>query len=178
MCILPSLLRRAAQGVIRILLIQPVILIQHTDPRRLDRRNRTKQIPHTLEMVVHLAAAAHHVADIIDIQSVAGTARYLILLKDMNIASLHLSVSHQEAGCRESCQSGTNDISRFAVDSFRLHGTYKSFIISAGIIHRLPPSFYAELFLFAVVFLFYDCYYTKHDHWSQSVFHKQSVKIF
>ena len=94
MCILSSFLRRAAQGVIRILLIQPVILIQHTDSRRLDRGNRTEQVPHALEMVVHLASAAHHVADIIDIQSIAGTARYLVLLEDMNIASLHLPVTH------------------------------------------------------------------------------------
>ena len=47
-----------AEGLVGVLLIQPVILVQHAGTLGLQRGDGAEQIPHDFEMVVHLTAAA------------------------------------------------------------------------------------------------------------------------
>ena len=54
--------KRQAQGIVRVFLVQPVILVQNGDARRLNRRNAAEQIPQTLKMVLYLTSAAHHIS--------------------------------------------------------------------------------------------------------------------
>ena len=134
-CILPAVNGGAAEGVVGILLVQPVILIKDAHALRLDRRDGVEQIPHDLEMIVHLAAAAHDIADIFKLITVAGAAGDRILLQNMHPFALHLSVTDEIAGRRQGRKSAANDIGRLLIDALRLFGSCKRFIIAARIIH-------------------------------------------
>ena len=135
MGILALLLRGTAERVVRICLVEPVILIQHAYALRLNGRDGAEQVPHALEMVVHLAAAAHHIADIV-LVAVAGTAGQGLLLEHMDMLALHLAVTHQITCSRQCSQTGTNDICRFMIDTLRLFRSCKCFIVATGIVHR------------------------------------------
>ena len=128
----------AAEGIVGVGLVQPVILIQHTGPLGLQRRDRAKQIPHDLEVVVHLTSAPHHIADVV-LVAVAGTAGDGVLFKHMDMLTLHLAVTHQIAGGSQGCQTGADDIGRFMIDTLGLFGVCKRFVVATGIIHREEP---------------------------------------
>ena len=133
-----------AQGKVGILLVQPVVLVQHTGTLGLQRRDGVQHIPHNFEVVVHLAAAAHHIADIV-LVAIAGAAGQCVLFKHMDVLALHLSVAHQIAGSGQGCQTGADDISGFMIHALRLFGVCKSFIIATGIVHKkasLLPCFH------------------------------------
>ena len=133
--VLPAVLRRAAQRIVRIPLVQPVIFIQYADALRLDGRNGAEQIPHAFKVIVHLPAAAHNIADIGHILSVTGTSRDLVLLQNMNMTSRHLRIPHEIAGSGQRCKSRADDICRFLFHALRFFRAGKCFIIAAGIIH-------------------------------------------
>ena len=76
----------AAQRIVGIFLVEPVILVKYGNAFRLDGRNGAEQIPHHLEMVVHLAAAAHHIADAGNVRAVAGAARNRVLFEYVDVA--------------------------------------------------------------------------------------------
>ena len=145
--ILALFLRRAAKGGIGVGLVQPVIFIQHAGTLGFQRRDRTEQIPHDLKVVVHLAAAAHDIADIIFI-AIAGTAGDGVFFQNVDMLTLHLAVTHQEAGGRQCSQAAADQIGGLSVDAFGLFGGSKSFIITAGIIHtKTSLGFMLTLFL-------------------------------
>ena len=123
------------QGEVGVLLVQPVVLVQHAGTLGLQRRDGVQQIPHNFEVVVHLAAAAHHIADIV-LVAIAGTAGQCVLFKHMDVLALHLAVAHQIAGSGQRSQTGTDDISGFMIHALRLFGVCKSFIIATGIVHK------------------------------------------
>ena len=123
-----------AKGEVGVLLVQPVILIQHAGALGLQRRDGVQQVPHDLKMVVHLTAAAHDVADAV-LVAVAGTAGQGLLLEHMDMLALHLAVTHQIAGCGQGCQAGTHDICGFMINALRLFGTCKCFVVATGIVH-------------------------------------------
>ena len=133
--VLAAVDRRAAEGVVGVGLVQPVILVQHTGSLGLQRRDGAEQIPHDLEVVVHLTAAPHHIAHVV-LVAVAGTAGQGVFFKNVYPLPLHLTVAHQIAGCRQGRQAAADDISRFAIHAFGLAGPRKGFVIAAGIIHR------------------------------------------
>ena len=123
-----------AQGEVGVLLVQPVILVQHAGTLGLQRRDGVQQIPHNFEVVIHLAAAAHHIADIV-LVAVAGTAGQRVLLKHMDVVALHLAVTDQVAGGSQGRQTGADEVSRFIVNALRLFGVCKCFVVATGIIH-------------------------------------------
>ena len=124
-----------AQGKVGILLVQPVVLVQHAGTLGLQRGDGVQHIPHNFEVVVHLAAAAHHIADIV-LVAIAGTAGQCVLFKHMDVLALHLAVAHQIAGSGQRSQTGADDISGFMIHALRLFGVCKSFIIATGIVHK------------------------------------------
>ena len=125
----------AAEGIVGVGLVQPVILVQHTGSLRFQRRDGAEQIPHDLEVVVHLTSAPHHIADVV-LVAVAGTAGQGVFFKNVYPLPLHLAIPHQIAGCRQGRQAAADDISRFAIHAFGLAGPRKGFVIATGIIHR------------------------------------------
>ena len=94
-----------------------------------------QQIPHNFEVVVHLAAAAHHIADIV-LVAIAGAARQCVLFKHMDVLALHLTIAHQIAGSGQSRQTGADDIGGFVIHALRLFGVCKSFVVATGIVHK------------------------------------------
>ena len=122
------------EGLVGVLLVQPVILVQHAGALGLQRGDGAEQVPHDFEMVVHLTAAAHDIADIV-LVAVAGTAGQRVLLKHMDVVALHLAVTDQIAGGSQGRQTGADEVSRFIVNALRLFGVCKCFVVATGIIH-------------------------------------------
>ena len=126
----------AAQGVVGVLLVEPVVLVQNADTLRFDGGDGTEQVPHDLEMVVHLAAAAHDVAQVLELIAVAGAAGQATLFQNVDVLALHLAVADQIAGGGQGSQTAAHDIGGFVVHALGLFGTGKGFIVTAGIIHK------------------------------------------
>ena len=103
-----------------------------------------EQVPHDLEMVVHLAAAAHDVADVLKFPAVAGAACGGAFLKDMHALALHLSVADEIARGGQGRQAAADNVGGFVVHALGLFGAGKGFIVAAGIIHG---SFLLSIFL-------------------------------
>ena len=127
--------RRPAQRKVRVLLVQPVIFIQHRNALGLNGRDRAEQIPHALEVIVHFPAAPHHIADIFIFIAVTGSARDRIFLQNVHMLPFHLPVSDQKARCRKRRQAASDDIRRFPIYALRFARARECFIIAACIIH-------------------------------------------
>ena len=137
--ILPAVLGGAAQRIVGVVLVEPVILVEHGDAFGLDRRDRAEQVPHHLEVVVHLAPAAHDIAEAGDVGAVARPAGHRVLFEDVDVLARHLRISHQIAGRRQRRKSRADDVRRLAVDTRRLLRSCERFIVATGIIHIPPP---------------------------------------
>ena len=87
-------------------------------------------------MVVHLTAAAHDVAQVLELIAVAGAAGEIALLQNVDVLALHLAVADQIAGCGQGRQTAAHDIGGLVVHALGLFGTGKGFIVTAGIIHK------------------------------------------
>ena len=87
-------------------------------------------------MVVHLAAAAHHIAHIGNLVTVAGAAGDGVLFKYVYVFAGHLAVAHQVAGRCQRAKAAADDISRLVVDTFRLARPGECFVVPTGIIHK------------------------------------------
>ena len=148
--VLPTVLGGPHEGVVGVPFVEIVVLVQHAQFRVLNGGNGSKQVPHHLEVVVHLTAAPHHIPQARVLPAVAGPAGDRILLKDMDAFSRHLPISHQVAGSSQSCQTGSNNIGRFSFHTLRFEWPNKSFIVSTGIIHSndLPRHFFAFIVSF------------------------------
>ena len=140
MRILSPLLRGPAERIIGVMLIQPVKLIQHRCARNLQRGNASKQIPQTLEMILHLPSSPHHISAGRVVDSITGSARNIHGFQNMNALSRHLSVTHQKTGRRKGCQSAPHNIRVFLLHALRLFRPGKSFIVTAAVIDALAVS--------------------------------------
>ena len=129
--VLATVLSRATQRVVGVLLVEPVILVEYGDVRIFNRGNGAKEIPHDLKMIVHLAAAAHDIAHAGDVSAIAGAARNGVLFEDMDVASGHLRIAHQVASCGKRAQTGADNVGALVVDARRLLGMSKGFVVSA-----------------------------------------------
>ena len=130
----------AAQGVVGIVLVEPIIFVQHRDARRLDGGHIAEGIPHDLEMVVHLTAAPHKEALGDVLAAVAAAACQLQLFKYMDVLALHLSVTDQIKSRRQAGEAGADDISRFFVHILGLFGMGKGFVSASRVIHNKTSS--------------------------------------
>ena len=136
--VLAAVYGSAAQRVVGILLVQPVVLVQNADTRVFDGRDGTQQIPHHLEVIVHLAPAAHYVALAGKVGAVACAARNRVFLQDMDVATGHLRIAHQVAGSAQRRQAGAHDVGVLVLDALGLLGAGECFVVSAGVIHEVP----------------------------------------
>ena len=136
MGILAAVHAGAAQGVVGVVLVEPIILVQHGNARGLDGGNIPEGVPHDLKMVVHFPAAAH-IEALGDVPvAVAAAAGQLQLFQQMDALALHLAVSHQIEGGGQTGKAGADDISGFVVYALRLLGMGKRFVSSSRIIHN------------------------------------------
>ena len=143
--ILPSVLCGTAQAEIRIFLVQPIVFVQNADALGFDGGDRTEQIPHDLEMIVHLPAAPHDITHAGIFISIAGTAGDGVLFKDVDAFARHLGIPHQITGGGQGRQTGADDVSALVFHALGLFGTGKGFVITAGIIHD-GSSFFVDWF--------------------------------
>ena len=90
-------------------------------------------------MIVHFAAAAHHITETRNIETIAGSSRYGILFENMNMIAWHLAVTHQVTGRRQGRQTGADDICMLAVYAGWLLRTGKRLIVAAAVVHVPPP---------------------------------------
>ena len=87
-------------------------------------------------MVVHLAAAAHHVAEVFELVAVARAAGQITLFEHVHVLTLHLAVTHEVAGGSQRGEAAADDIGGLVVHAFGLLRTGERFIVTAGIIHK------------------------------------------
>ena len=125
----------AAEGIVRVFLVQPIILVKDAYALGFNGRDGVEQIPHDLEMIVHLAATAHDIADVFKLIAVASAAGNRILLQNVHMLALHLAVTNKITGCRQCSQATADNIGGFLINAFRLFGSCKRFIVTARIIH-------------------------------------------
>ena len=135
--VLPSVYGGTTERVVRILLVQPVVFVQHRHTRRLDGRNAAEQIPQALKMVLHLSAAAHHITSGGIVDAVASAARYIHGFQNMNVAAGHLSVAYKEARRRQGGETAAYDVSVFLVHAFRFPRLCERLIIAVAVIDAL-----------------------------------------
>ena len=98
MGILAAVYAGTAQRVVGVVLVEPIILIQHGNTRRLDGGYIPEGVPHDLKMVIHLAATAHEEALGNVLAAVAAAAGQVQLFKYMDMFALHLPVAYQIKG--------------------------------------------------------------------------------
>ena len=134
--VLAAVVGGAAEAVVGVGLVQPVVFIQNGVVLVLDGRDGAEQIPHTLKVVVHLAPAAHDVAEVLVVVAVAGTARDGVFFENVDVLALHLGIADEIARRRQRRQAGADDVGRFAVHIGGLLGGGKGFIVTGGIIHK------------------------------------------
>ena len=155
MGILAAVHAGAAQRVIGVVLVEPIILVQNGNARSLDGGNIPEGVPHDLKMVVHFPAAAH-IEALGDVPvAIAAAAGQLQLFQQMDAFALHLAVSHQIEGGGQTGKAGADDISGFVVYALRLLGMGKRFVSSSRIIHSNSSLFNLKSFICLSVALLY-----------------------
>ena len=100
MGVLAAILGGAAERVVGVALVEPVVVVEHAHILVFKRGDVAEEIPHDLEVVVHLATAAHGVAQLRIVPAVAGAAGPGVALQNMDVLARHLAVAHQKARCR------------------------------------------------------------------------------
>jgi len=76
------------------MLVEPIIFIKDGDVRVLQRGNIAIQIPHDLEMVIHLTAAAH-IESLIPFIAIARTPTDGEFFQDVDVLAFYLSVADE-----------------------------------------------------------------------------------
>ena len=61
MCVFATIYSCTAKGIVRVMLIEPVIFIKYRNTRCLDGWNAAEEIPQTFEMIFHLTSTAHYI---------------------------------------------------------------------------------------------------------------------
>ncbi|MNS89953.1 hypothetical protein D3C72_1239860 [compost metagenome] len=128
------------QRIVRVVLVQPVELVQHTGIVDLQRRNRAEQIPQALEMVFHLAAAADHETLLRHLQAIQRATGNLLLLQDGDALAGHAPIAHQERRTGQRGQARADEPGRLVVHAGRLARACEGLVIATAVIHaRLLP---------------------------------------
>ncbi|KAG0934084.1 hypothetical protein G6F31_016175 [Rhizopus arrhizus] len=137
MRILAAIDRGPLQRIVRVILVQPVELVQHTGIVDLQRRNRAEQVPQALEVVFHLAAAADHETLLRHLQSIQRAAGNLLLLKDGDALTGHAAVAYQERRTGQRRQPRTDEPRALAINTRRLARAREGFVVATAVVHAL-----------------------------------------
>ena len=148
MGVLAAILRGAAQRVVRIALVQPIVVVEHRYRRILDGGNVAEQIPHHLEVVVHLAAAAHGVAQPRVIPAVAAAAGTRVALQDVDLLAGHPSVAHEKARRRQACQAAADNVGLLVFHALGRKRMGEGLVVAAGIVHSARPLWSGSMLTF------------------------------
>ncbi len=151
MSVLAAVHGSAAQGIVGVFFVKPVVFVQHGHARRLQRRDAAEQIPQAFEMVLHLSAAPHDVTSCGIKDTVAGAACKVHGLQNVYVVTGHLSVSYQEACRRQRGQPAAYKISVFPVHAFRFSRSCEGFIVAVAVIDSLAVSGVLSKFRIAVL---------------------------
>ena len=81
MGVLAAVYRSAPKRIVWVVLIEPVILVQHRNPWCFNGRYIPEGVPHDLEVVIHFTASAHEEAFCHILASVAAAAGKLQLFE-------------------------------------------------------------------------------------------------
>ena len=129
--------RGAAEGVIGVMLVEPVELIQYRGTGLFQRGDGAEQVPQALKMVLHLPAAPHDIAPGGVADAVAGAAGDIHGLQNVDMGAGHLPVPNQEAGCRQSRQAAAYDIGALFFHPCGFLRPGEGLVIAAGIVDAL-----------------------------------------
>ena len=162
-----------AERIVRVVLVQPVELVQNRSTRFFKRRNTAEKIPQALEMVFHLTTATHDIASGRIKDSIAGTAGNIHGFQDVDMITRHLCVSYQEACSSQGSKTASYNVGMLVVHTFRFFRTGKGFVVTVGIINpfavfvmlsTLGVAVVCSSFFHMEVFLFVDlsCFFHQH----------------
>ena len=126
----------AAQGVVGVVLIEPIVFIQYGYTGGFDGGHIAEGIPHHLKVVIHFAAAAHIKALGDILAAIAAAAGQVQLFQQVDALAFHLAIAHQVKCGGKTGQAGADDIGGFVIDALGLFGVSKAFVGSSGIIHK------------------------------------------
>ena len=115
MGVLATVYRSTAKRIVRVVLIEPVILVQHRNSWCFNRRHIPKGIPHDLKVVIHFTAPTHEETFCHILASVAAAAGKLQFFKQMDMLPLHLSVTDKIESSSQPSQPRANNVSRFLI---------------------------------------------------------------
>ena len=125
MGVLAAVYAGAAERIVWIVLVEPIVFVEHRYAGRFDGRYIAEGVPHDLEMVVHLAAASHKEALGDILSSVAAAAGKLQLFEKMNVLALHLSVADEIESGGQPGKTGADNVCGFFIDILRFFGMSK-----------------------------------------------------
>ena len=148
MGVLAAILRGAAQRVVRIALVQPIVVVEHRYRRILDGRNVAEQIPHHLEVVVHLAAAAHGEAEPRVLPAIATAAGARVALQNVDLLAGHSAVAHKKARRSESRQAAADNVGLLVFHALGRKRMGEGLVVAAGIVHSARPLWSGSMLTF------------------------------
>ena len=126
----------AAQGVVGVVLIEPIVFIQHGYTGGFDGGHIAEGIPHHLKVVIHFTAAAHIKALGDILAAIAAAAGQVQLFQQVDALAFHLAIAHQVKCGGKTGQAGADDIGGFVIDALGLFGVSKALVGSGRIIHK------------------------------------------
>ena len=98
-------------------------------------RHVAEHVPHDFKMVVHFAAAAHHIAFARNIGAVQGATRQRVLFEYVDMLARDLRVAHEIERGRQRGQTRADNIGLLVFHALRFLWMGERFIISSRIIH-------------------------------------------
>ena len=142
-----------AERIVRVVLVQPVELVQNRSTRFFKGRNTAEKIPQALEMVFHLTTATHDIASGRIKDSIAGTSGNIHGFQDVDMITWHLCVSYQEACSSQGSKTASYNVGMLVVHTFRFFRTGKGFgaVVCGSFFHM-------EVFLFVDL----SCFFHQH----------------
>ena len=131
--------RGAAQRVVRIALVQPIVVVEHRYRRILDGGDVAEQIPHHLEVVIHLAAAAHGEAEPRVLPAIATAAGARVALQNVDLLAGHSAVAHKKARRSKSRQAAADNVGLLVFHALGRKRMSEGLVVAAGIVHSARP---------------------------------------
>ena len=143
-----AILRGAAQRVVGVALVQPIVVVEHRYRRILDGGDVAEQIPHHLEVVVHLAAAAHGEAEPRVLPAIATAAGARVALQNVDLLAGHSAVAHKKARRSKSRQAAADNVGLLVFHALGRKRMGEGLVVAAGIVHSARPLWSGSMLTF------------------------------
>ena len=86
-------------------------------------------------MILHLTSTAHDIASCRIVNSVTCASCNIHRFENVNVRTGHLSVTYQETGCCQRCQSASYQICMLVINAFRFFRSGECFVITICIVN-------------------------------------------